>query len=190
MAQRNKLDLNIILETASEIADKEGITKVTLASLAEKLEIRTPSLYNHLDGLPGLRKKLAIYGLDKLNYDLTNSAVGKSGDDAIRAVSEAYINFARLHPGLYEATFLAPDIKEPDMEKSSKQIVDLCVKILGYYNLKNEEAIHITRGLRSILHGFASIEQKGGFGLALDTDESFNIIINTFISGIHVINNR
>ena len=35
------------------------------------------------------------------------------------------------------------------------------------------EAIHAARGLRSVAHGFATLEEAGGFGISLDPDESF-----------------
>ena len=51
------LEINEILEAAGEIADVHGMREVTLANLAKKLNIRPPSLYNHFEGLGGLRKK-------------------------------------------------------------------------------------------------------------------------------------
>ena len=41
------------------------------------------------------------------------------------------------------------------------------------------------RGFRSILHGFASIESSGGFGLPLDLDVSFKMLVDTFLAGVH-----
>ena len=37
---------------------------------------------------------------------------------------------------------------------------------------------------RSICHGFASIEQQGGFGLPLDLDISLHVLLETFIKGL------
>lgn len=185
MSPRIGLDINTILNAAIEIADTKGVNEITLASLAQKLEVRTPSLYNHIDGLPGLRKRLAIYGIEQLYISITHAVIGLAGDAAVRAMSEAYLSFARLHPGLYEATFMAPDPMDLDVQKASKEVTDVVVRALKAYNLSDEEAIHVTRGLRSILHGFASIEQMGGFRLSYDIDVSFKLLIDTFIKGIH-----
>jgi hypothetical protein len=57
------LDLEAVIEAAAEIADQFGAQEVTLANLAKRLNIRPPSLYNHVDGLPGLRKELAIFSI-------------------------------------------------------------------------------------------------------------------------------
>lgn len=185
MASRIKLDLDTILQVATEMADTQGIDQVTLASLAKKLRIRPPSLYNHVDGLPGLRKELAIYGLKQLYHSLTDSVIGRSGDEAVHALGEAYVTFAREHPGLYEATLRALKPYDPDIQKVGDQIVDLVVRVLHSYGLANEAALHAVRGLRSLLHGFASLEQRGGFGLPLNLNESFRLLIDTFLAGIH-----
>lgn len=50
MSPRIGLTLPKIVETAAEIADTNGIQEVTLASVAQRLGIRSPSLYNHVKG--------------------------------------------------------------------------------------------------------------------------------------------
>src|SRR5574342_1150718 len=109
------LELTTILEAASDLANQYGMQEVTLTNLAKKLNIRPPSLYNHFEGLPGLRKKLAIYGIEKLYEELAEAAIGVSGTDAVLALSKAYADFARKHPGIYEATLLAPDPEDQEV---------------------------------------------------------------------------
>lgn len=184
MSPRQGLNLPIILKMAAEIADTNGVEAVTLATLAKKLNIRPPSLYNHIDGLQGLRKQLTLYGIKQLYNHLIRAAVERSGDETIHAFGDAYVNFARTHPGLYEATFLDLDHEDFDIQAASKDIVDLSLRILAYYDLEDESALHATRGLRSIFHGFSSIEQRGGFGMDLDLDVSFHLIIDAYLAGI------
>ncbi|MFJ7725196.1 TetR/AcrR family transcriptional regulator [Neobacillus sp. NPDC097160] len=178
------LDLTTILEAAGEIADQKGMHEVTLANLAKKLGIRPPSLYNHFDGLPGLRKKLAIHGFDRLNEVMADAAIGVSGTEAVLAISKAYVNFARKHPGIYEATLFAPDPEDEDVQQAGAKIVDLSIRVLQAYQLEGNLALHAVRGLRSILHGFSALEQKGGFKMTLDLDESLSIILKAFLAGI------
>jgi AcrR family transcriptional regulator len=181
------LDLSTVLQAAAELADEHGFDEVTLASLAKKLNVRTPSLYNHIDGLPGLRKKLAVYGLQQLYDKLTHAAVGRSGDDAVRAFAEAYLNFARARPGLYELTLRAADPGEAEIAELGGRLVDLIVRILAAYDLTDDAAIHAVRGLRSIMHGFVSLERAGGFGYPLDLDESFRLLVDTFLAGLRTV---
>ncbi len=178
------LELTEILEAAAELSDQFGMQEVTLANLAKKLGIRPPSLYNHFDGLDGLRKKLAIYGIERLYDELAQAAIGVAGDEAVMTISKAYVNFVRKHPGIYEATFMAPDMSDQEVQLAGSKVVELTVRVLQAYRLEGDTALHAVRGLRSILHGFSSLEKSGGFKMALDLNESLEIIIKAFIQGI------
>jgi AcrR family transcriptional regulator len=179
------LDLTTVVEAAAAIADEHGIQEVTLASLAQKLGVRSPSLYNHVNGLNGLRNHLAIHGLEKLTTAINEALEGKSGEEAIHAIAEAYISFARKHPGLYELTLRSPDADDAAYVASGQVLVELIVDRLSFYKLDHDMSIHIVRGFRSLLHGFASIEQKGGFGMPQAIDDSLRIIIQTYIHGLN-----
>ncbi|MFS0779483.1 TetR/AcrR family transcriptional regulator [Neobacillus sp. 3P2-tot-E-2] len=178
------LELTEILEAAAELADQFGVQEVTLANLAKKLGIRPPSLYNHFDGLGGLRKELAIYGIERLYEVLAQAAIGVAGDEAVIMLSKAYVNFARKHPGIYEATLMAPDMEDEDVQIAGSKIVELTLRVLQAYKFEGDTVLHAVRGIRSILHGFSSLEKSGGFKMALDLDESFQMIIKAFINGI------
>jgi hypothetical protein len=56
--------------------------------------------------------------------------------------------------------------------------------------LEQEEAVHVIRGLRSMAHGFATIERSGGFGIPIDLDESYRRLIDAYLSGLHALYRR
>lgn len=115
---------------------------------------------------------------------MSNAAKGFSGDAAVQAMGRAYVDFARSRPGLYETTLRAPEQANTELETVSDHILKLIIHVMKDYQLGEEGEIHAVRGLRSILHGFASLEQKGGFGMALDTNVSLSRLISTYIAGI------
>lgn len=43
-----------VIQAASDIADEKGLNNLSLKTVAEKLNIRTPSLYNHINCLDEL----------------------------------------------------------------------------------------------------------------------------------------
>jgi hypothetical protein len=45
---RQGLDKMSVLKAAADLADQEGVEQMFLAFLTKKLQIRTPSLYNHM----------------------------------------------------------------------------------------------------------------------------------------------
>jgi hypothetical protein len=121
---------------------------------------------------------------------LTQAAIGESNDEAVRSVAQAYRNFVRRHPGVYEATQRFADMTEPDAQKAAGEVVDVVIQVLKPYGLEDDLAIHTIRGFRSLVHGFASIEQQGGFGIPLDLNESFRLLVDTFLAGIHATSGK
>ncbi|MDF2921908.1 MAG: TetR family transcriptional regulator [Paenibacillaceae bacterium] len=186
MSPRIGADLASILSAAVELADSQGLDEVTMASLAAKLNIRSPSLYNHIAGLPALRNRLAIHGLEEICAGMERACAGQRGKEAIRSVARAYVAFAREHPGLHEATIRAPDPREPELRQAGERVVELVLRLLDDCGLTGAAALHAVRGVRSLIHGFASLEQKGGFALALPLEDSFDLLIDAFLAGIGV----
>ena len=71
MSRRVGLDQASVVEAAAKLVDEEGIEQLTLGRLAERLNVKTPSLYNHVAGLPGLKRDLTLYCL----RDLLNATI-------------------------------------------------------------------------------------------------------------------
>ena len=186
MSPRQGLDFKKVIQTGGNLANREGFYAVTIASLAKELDVRPPSLYNHIKGLEELRKELALSGLQQLYHLLKSAVEHASAEDAVYQLSKAYVSFVRKSPGIYEATAtVAPRIQDEEVQKASDNIVFLVLDVLKPYHLPENEALHAVRSLRSILHGFSSLEQKGGFGMSLSTDETLDFLIRTFALGLH-----
>jgi hypothetical protein len=50
--------------------------------------------------------------------------------------------------------------------------------------LQGEDAIHGLRAFRSMVHGFATLEVAGGFGMPQDCDESFRRLVHATAAGL------
>jgi AcrR family transcriptional regulator len=183
MSHRIGLDRTSVVEAAARLVDEGGIEQLTLGHLAERLHVRTPSLYNHIAGLPGLKRDLALYCLRDLSARITRAAVGKSRAEAIFAFADAYRSYARENPGRYELT-LAPDPDDQEVQTLAAQLVDVARAILAPYDLGEENSIHAIRSLRSIVHGFIALEKASGFRMPVDLDDSFHWLIKMFIGGL------
>lgn len=110
MAKRRRLNRERVIEKAAEMADEAGaVTAVTLTALANALNVRPPSLYNHVDNLEDLQYGMAVYGAQQLILELRQASLGLVGREAILALADAYRRFAHAHPGLYPLTVRAPE---------------------------------------------------------------------------------
>ena len=87
MSPRAGLDTSVVVQAAADLVNAEGLEALSISRLAEKLGVQAPSLYNHVRGLPGLRRELALMGHRILAERLAEAAVGRSGEDALLAVA-------------------------------------------------------------------------------------------------------
>ncbi|MEJ0096865.1 MAG: WHG domain-containing protein [Bauldia sp.] len=169
-----------VIDAASEMADAEGIGAVTLVRLAEKLGVRAPSLYKHVDGLDALHRGIAVRGLREANARLQRATIGKARDEALFALAHAYWQFAREHPGLYAASQRAAKPGENDVAAAGEAVIGTVLSVLAGFHVKGDDALHATRGLRAIIHGFVSLDAAGGFRMKLDLKESFDRLLVAF----------
>ncbi|MDR0270748.1 WHG domain-containing protein [Paenibacillus sp.] len=179
------LDRHTLLVAAAELADESGLDSLTLAALAQKLNVRSPSLYNHVKGLPDLRGALTVYCLHLLVETTRDAVIGKSGDEAILSLCEAYLRFARSRPGLYEAFYKVNMQQHEELDTAKQELLELFLRIMKPYQLGEEETLHSIRGLRSLLHGFAMLEQHSGFQMDLALDESVQYVLRIFLNGMN-----
>ena len=185
---RAGLNKAAVVEAAAALADEGGLGDLSLTDLAERLGVRKPSLYNHVAGLPELRRELTMVGLRELGRSLSRAAVGRAGDEGLLAIAEAYRAFVKRRPGLYEATvrsFRRSDPDDSELAVAEGEAMEPVLAVLASCGVRGEEGtVHAARGLRSIAHGFATLEQAGGFGLDVDPDESFRKLARSFAAGL------
>jgi AcrR family transcriptional regulator len=182
------LDAEAVVMAAAELADADGLQELTLARLAERLGVRSPSLYAHVGGLADLRTRLAVRGARELTAALQAAAAGRARFDALRAVADAYRAYAHAHPGSYAAMQRAPGT-EPDPADgehvaAAAELVGVLVAVLRGYQLHDDDAVHGVRMIRAALHGFVSLEREGGFAMPIDLEESYRRLVQTLDYGL------
>jgi AcrR family transcriptional regulator len=178
------LDAARVVDVAAGIADAEGLDAVTLARVATELGVRSPSLYNHVDGRADLLRAIAVLSVRELTAALREATVGRSGADALAAAAHAYRAYARAHPGRYAATLAAPTRGDEEHRAAATEAVDVMLAVLREWDLHEDDAVHVVRAFRSALHGFVAIEAADGFGMDVDVEVSFDRLLATLAEGV------
>jgi AcrR family transcriptional regulator len=179
------LDAETIVQKAAELADNSGLDALSMASVAAHLRVRTPALYHYFAGLAGLRRALALRGLQEVSARVGHSVMGKAGDDAVLALAHALRDYAKEHPGLYAAASRAPDPADHEWQVAGDEAVGIVLRALSAYHLSPEDALHAVRMIRSIVHGLVLLENAGGFGLPLEVNETFRRLLVSFLIYLH-----
>ncbi len=183
MATKAGLTRTAVLAAAAALADEQGLETLTLTALAGRLGVTTPTLYHYFPGLPGLRRELALLGLRDLEEVFGRSVMGKAEADALRALAGAYRAYVKAHPGVYAATVRAAP-HDAQLAAAQTRVVEIALRALDAYHLSPDDAIHAVRMLRSIAHGFATIEVAGGFGLPHEVDETYRRLVESYIRAL------
>lgn len=187
MSPRAGLDRSAVVRAAADLVNAEGLEALSISRLAAILGVQAPSIYNHVGGLAGLRRELALAGHRALAERISQAAIGRSGADALLAVAESFRTFIKECPGVYAAGLRASGNQETadeELRTLEERVVRIVMTIVKSFGLEGEEGLHAVRGLRSLVHGFATLEISGGFGLPLDLDESFLRLIRLLIFGM------
>jgi AcrR family transcriptional regulator len=168
-----------------EMADSAGsVEALSLTSLAQALDIRVPSLYNHIASLEDLQHAMTVAGLQGLVSALRQAAAGLVGQEALAAIAHAYRRFARTHPAIYPLTIRAPEPDDIELSALAQEVLQMLLLVMASLGLHGADALHAIRGLRAILHGFTSLEAAGGYKMPLDHDESFRRLVDTYLDGL------
>lgn len=181
---RAGLSAESVIEAAAEILDEQSDTGLSIAALAHRLGVKPPSLYKHVDGMPGLRRGIMLRAKADLAATLGQAAIGKARDDAIHEVGHAYRAWARQHPAQYPLTMRAPVAGDIADEEVSQTLVTLLYTVLGGYRIEGDGLVDATRYLRAALHGFVDLETSGAFQLPRDRDRSFARLIDSITTAL------
>jgi AcrR family transcriptional regulator len=172
-----------VVDAAVALLDEEGPAALTLAAVAGRTGVATPSLYKHVPSLAELRRLVAVRVLAELADRLRDAALGRSGDDALAGIMLAYREYATTWPGRYALLPQTPQ-SDPDLHVAATRLVEVFLAVLRGHGITGSAAIHTTRALRAAAHGFVSLELAGGFGLPEDLDTSYRHLVDLLIAGI------
>lgn len=175
---RAGLDPASVVAAAAALADEVGVGSLTMGLLAERLGVRAPSLYKHVGGLEDLNRRIAELALDEAAEAVGLAVRGYAGRDALAAAARSFRAFVVEHPGRYAAT-LGQEPSGPDdpLAVAGSRLLDAFMAVLRGYNIPESDVDHALRTLRSLFHGFATLQAGGGFRWSADIDESLEWLI-------------
>lgn len=174
----------LVIQTASAIADDSGLNQVTLKNVAEKLGIRTPSLYNHIESLEELLREVAHNGMESMNQSMMQAAIGKSGIDAIHAVSWEYFSYVLQHPGVYETIQWATWHGNEKTSQIWNQYISLLKTLILSCGFNESDVKEITDLLTGILHGYTSLQLRNALENPKAAKDNLHVAMETVLTGI------
>ena len=162
--ERDRLQRHqLIIATARELAEQEGWEAVTTRRLAERVEYSQPVLHSHFTNKDAIVRAVAIEGFGELGDELRRARLA-APSAAIRAVAEAYLDFAATRPALYDAMFSMPtdirfasgDLTPPSLRDAFAEFVTVVAPAAD-----GRDTEICAEVVWSALHGLATLTRRG-----------------------------
>ncbi|MEV0261413.1 TetR/AcrR family transcriptional regulator [Streptomyces sp. NPDC050617] len=167
-----------MVAAGAALADEVGIAHLTMGLLAERVGVRTPSLYKHVGGQEDLNRRIAALAVGEAADAVGGAVQGYAGRDALAAAARAFRAFVLDHPGRYAATVgMEPTGPDDPLAVEGARLLNAFTAVLRGYAVPEPDVDHALRALRSLCHGFATLQAADGFQWSADVDESFEWLI-------------
>ena len=174
-----------VVAAAAGLADETGYAGLTMGLLADRLGVRTPSLYKHVGGLADLQHRVATLAMTELGEVIRDAVQGRAGLRRFDRLLTAVRDYVAAHPGRYAAT-VGAEFGGPDdpLLVASTRVIDSIAAVLRGYGIGEEEMNHAIRTVRSTIHGFAMLNASRSFQWDADPDQSFDWMIRFIDRGL------
>jgi AcrR family transcriptional regulator len=176
---RAGLTPELLAHAGLELADEVGFEQVTVSALARRFDVRAASLYSHVRSSHDLRTRIALLALEELADRAADALAGRAGKEGLVALGDVYRDYARSHPGRYDAARYRLD-HETGLASAGVRHAQLTRALLRGYDLSGPDQTHAVRLLGSMFHGYVSLELAGGFDHSTpDPDETWARILDS-----------
>lgn len=182
---RKGLTKDRLVAEAAALMEEEGLEGFSMRALARRLEVKTASLYNHVESMEALMAEVCAYAM-KCQRDAQMEAIReKTGIQAMFALAQACRGFAREHRALYWLIMTTAASQGERLGERANYLVEPFLLVLADSGLTEEEKIHWQRVLRALIHGFVAQEEAGFFShLPASGEESFRIAVECYAQGL------
>ena len=142
---------------AYELLKEKGIDGLSMRALADRLHIKAPSLYKHIED-----KEEIIAGLQARGLEEFGIAIKRAGKSR-KAKALAYRKWALENPHLYEITVSIPLLRDRIPAGLEDGVTQMIIEITG----KDHEHARVVLAL---MHGLVDLEIAGRFPRDADLD--------------------
>lgn len=188
---RAGLNTDQVVAAGAALADEIGFSALSLARLADRLGVRPPALYKHVDSLADLHRRIATLAMTELADEFRDALQGQAGADALAALFTTLRRYVERHPGRYTATIGAEFHGDDDpLLAAALRVINSIRAVMSGYGIGPDDLDHAIRTLRCTLHGFAVLQAGNGFQWSNDLDDSFAWMIDFADAGLRTIGDR
>jgi AcrR family transcriptional regulator len=172
MPTPDRTSLDEIIAAGRAILESDGLARLTMQAVADRVGVRAPSLYKRVRSRDDLVRLIAEATVRDLGDRL--AAVGTGGDPRrdLAALTRTLRAFAHECPAGYRLVLAPnPDTARPGLDSISRAVAPV-MRVAA--SLAGERhALEAARTVTAWANGFISMELAGAFNLGGDIDRAF-----------------
>jgi AcrR family transcriptional regulator len=173
-----------IIEEAEKMISEKGFSAFSMHVIAQRLGVKTASLYSHVSGKEDVLNAASIDILNTYRDEQLLAIAGKERGRAVRALAEACRSYAVHHSECYEMIMHAQTGDHPEIAKAASVIIDPIMSVLDGYQLDENQKVDCERVFRAVINGFIMQERHGYFShLSRSAEDSFSFAVEFLIHG-------
>ena len=159
MTQKRNLDLDKIIEKATEMISKDGLAATTLPALAKALNVRSQSLYHYVSNRKQLLSLVGAKQIKILHHNLMDELIGLAGRDALLKFADVVRNFLLNDPALSSILYHLNEY--PKDAAISQEILHL-IQLGERLNFKKDSVISFHALIGAVL-GYVFLDKSTSF---------------------------
>jgi AcrR family transcriptional regulator len=173
---RAGLDPDRVAREGLRLVDEAGIGALSIASLAARLGVQRPSLYNHTRSMEGLRDTLRAMVFSEI-ADAAEGVTSRKGREGLFAIMRALRAYVIRYPRRVDLLLENTEGAAGQLREASERLWHPVMELLRSYGLSSARAVHAARMLRSLWIGFALLESRGGYAMDVPVEQSFTFAL-------------
>jgi AcrR family transcriptional regulator len=187
MAHKKLLSADEILNVAIRMVEEGKSAGLSLRAVATALGVKAPSIYRYFPDKSALELAVATETLQRMQAQLAAAAVlpnpkrhaGPDPKVQVIGIADTYVQFARRNYELYSWIFQGR-VQQAYGSSEGKALWNVLLKAVSNVTGKPDDTAS-TVALWAFLHGYATLEQAGGFG-ASGPKGAFEVGLNAFLA--------
>lgn len=136
----------------------------------------------YISCLDDLLRAVAHKGMRQMNEQMKQTAIGKAGTTAIKAVAIEYLNYMIIHPGVYETIQWATWHGTGETAAIFDDYLSLLITLINSCNFPPEHTNEILDMLTGLIHGFTTLQLRYAFS---NPDKVRNDLCNALDTLLH-----
>lgn len=183
MPTPDRTSVEEIVQAGRDILESDGLARLTMQAVAERVGVRPPSLYKRVrnrDDLVGLITQATVRDLGER---LASVDAREGGHADLAAMTTAIRAFAHERPAGFALVFAArADPAKPDfatLAKAVAPVLRLATTLAG-----EKYALEAARMITAWVYGFVSMELAGVFNLGGDVEAAYEFGVARLVDAL------